>query len=165
MHKISTALAGCALLVAAPVTAAATLHFELFGLPTNNDGVFDVDDSSPPSSIVPGQSFGLIAYYPGDSFGHGIFFYSSALFGGFSVQHVFGYNGAQLYSGDEAHPQFRLGTFNLTVGAPFSGTQQLIITRNIDAVPEPTTWAMMITGFGMAGTAARRRQSLRTVRL
>ena len=25
------------------------------------------------------------------------------------------------------------------------------------AVPEPATWAMMITGFGLAGTALRRR--------
>jgi hypothetical protein len=28
------------------------------------------------------------------------------------------------------------------------------------AVPEPATWAMMITGFGLAGTAIRRRRSL-----
>ena len=28
------------------------------------------------------------------------------------------------------------------------------------AVPEPATWAMMITGFGMAGTAIRRRRSI-----
>ncbi|WP_293403470.1 PEPxxWA-CTERM sorting domain-containing protein [Phenylobacterium sp.] len=28
------------------------------------------------------------------------------------------------------------------------------------AVPEPATWAMMITGFGLAGTALRRRRSL-----
>jgi hypothetical protein len=28
------------------------------------------------------------------------------------------------------------------------------------AVPEPATWAMMIAGFGMAGTAIRRRQKL-----
>jgi len=28
------------------------------------------------------------------------------------------------------------------------------------AVPEPATWAMMITGFGLAGTALRRRRSI-----
>ena len=28
-----------------------------------------------------------------------------------------------------------------------------------DAVPEPATWAMLIAGFGLVGTAARRRQS------
>ncbi len=30
----------------------------------------------------------------------------------------------------------------------------------ISAVPEPATWAMMITGFGLAGTAIRRRRSI-----
>lgn len=32
------------------------------------------------------------------------------------------------------------------------------------AIPEPTTWAMMIGGFGMAGGALRRRQARTTVR-
>jgi hypothetical protein len=31
------------------------------------------------------------------------------------------------------------------------------ISNNISAVPEPATWAMMISGFGMAGAALRRR--------
>lgn len=31
------------------------------------------------------------------------------------------------------------------------------------AVPEPTTWALMITGFGLAGVALRRRRSLGAV--
>jgi hypothetical protein len=37
------------------------------------------------------------------------------------------------------------------------GVDNLIITDNINAVPEPATWAMMISGFGMLGAAARRR--------
>lgn len=36
-------------------------------------------------------------------------------------------------------------------------------TIDISAVPEPATWAMMIVGFGMAGTAIRRRRTLRAV--
>ena len=28
----------------------------------------------------------------------------------------------------------------------------------MNAVPEPTTWALMITGFGLAGAALRRRK-------
>lgn len=34
------------------------------------------------------------------------------------------------------------------------------ITSVPGAVPEPATWAMMITGFGLAGTAIRRRRSI-----
>ncbi len=33
---------------------------------------------------------------------------------------------------------------------------------NISAVPEAATWAMMLTGFGVIGFAARRRQSVKT---
>ena len=29
----------------------------------------------------------------------------------------------------------------------------------VSAVPEPATWAMMITGFGLAGVAIRRRRT------
>ena len=30
----------------------------------------------------------------------------------------------------------------------------------VSGVPEPTTWAMLIVGFGMAGVASRRRRAL-----
>lgn len=32
-------------------------------------------------------------------------------------------------------------------------------TTNTPGVPEPTTWAMMLTGFGLLGGALRRRRS------
>jgi hypothetical protein len=32
------------------------------------------------------------------------------------------------------------------------------LTANIAAVPEPATWGLMLVGFGMVGTAARRRR-------
>lgn len=35
---------------------------------------------------------------------------------------------------------------------------QSLFNWSIDAVPEPASWAMLITGFGMAGLAARRRR-------
>ncbi len=34
---------------------------------------------------------------------------------------------------------------------------QVVLRENAGAVPEPATWAMLITGFGLVGTAARRR--------
>jgi hypothetical protein len=36
------------------------------------------------------------------------------------------------------------------------------MTVSISAVPEPATWAMMLSGFGMIGFAARRRQRVKT---
>ena len=37
-----------------------------------------------------------------------------------------------------------------------------ILDDNVTAVPEPTTWAMMIVGFcGLGGLAYRRRDDLR----
>lgn len=45
-------------------------------------------------------------------------------------------------------------TFNASSNVVFSG--QLIDTAN--AVPEPASWAMMITGFGAIGFAMRRRR-------
>jgi hypothetical protein len=41
----------------------------------------------------------------------------------------------------------------------YSATNQSQIFRNTGGVPEPTTWAMMICGFGVIGAAARHRRS------
>jgi hypothetical protein len=38
---------------------------------------------------------------------------------------------------------------------------QLTLTADAGAVPEPTTWAMMVLGFGTIGGAMRRRQTMR----
>lgn len=37
------------------------------------------------------------------------------------------------------------------------------VTLEVAAVPEPTTWALMILGFGSAGAMLRRRRALRTI--
>jgi len=34
--------------------------------------------------------------------------------------------------------------------------------RNVSAVPEPASWALMLVGFGVAGAALRRRHNVRT---
>ena len=53
-------------------------------------------------------------------------------------------------------------TFN--VGPGLSGFGRFgtfigVIGINVNAVPEPATWAMMIAGFGFVGAAARRRRT------
>lgn len=49
---------------------------------------------------------------------------------------------------------------NQTAGQPgsFAQVKQLSFV-GVSAVPEPATWAMMITGFGLAGAALRRRRT------
>jgi hypothetical protein len=42
------------------------------------------------------------------------------------------------------------------VGVP----QDIVAGGNNGAVPEPSTWAMLIVGFGMAGTMIRRRRNM-----
>lgn len=46
------------------------------------------------------------------------------------------------------------GVVNISDFAPDNGT--------IQAVPEPASWAMMVAGFGLVGTAARRRSAALT---
>ena len=56
------------------------------------------------------------------------------------------------------------GTGFLQAVAGNEDASQLVITTftDIPAVPEPTTWAMMILGFGLAGTSLRIRTQVRT---
>lgn len=48
------------------------------------------------------------------------------------------------------------------VSNPDDNHDDFIIRASITAVPEPATWAMLITGFGLVGMAARRRGIVRT---
>jgi hypothetical protein len=47
-------------------------------------------------------------------------------------------------------------------GLPGGGDYFAIDNLSVDAVPEPASWAMMIVGFGLAGTAMRRRRTVVT---
>jgi hypothetical protein len=44
---------------------------------------------------------------------------------------------------------------------PFSATNAVVSPDAVAAVPEPTTWAMVLLGFGAVGCALRRRRSER----
>ena len=49
---------------------------------------------------------------------------------------------------------YGVSKYGLNVGKGFAGS----ITYTAAAVPEPTSWALMITGFGLAGATLRRRR-------
>ncbi|GAA0751045.1 MULTISPECIES: PEPxxWA-CTERM sorting domain-containing protein [Sphingomonas] len=67
--------------------------------------------------------------------------------------------GLSLYTGTEAAPTFKLGTFTLTPNTPGPA-----YSLTISAVPEPASWAMLLAGFGALGTMVRRRRDV-TVRV
>ena len=50
------------------------------------------------------------------------------------------------------------GTNDQKIGSLFSDDIPYSHETSVSAVPEPATWAMMITGFGLAGAAIRRRR-------
>jgi hypothetical protein len=91
-------------------------------------------------------------------------FYTDADGGGF--WNVFtAYFSKQVFGGTTAAPTFYNGVYDLSDfgGGPTVGT--LTITNAVDApggVPEPASWALMLTGFGAAGVAMRRRAKLVT---
>ena len=62
-------------------------------------------------------------------------------------------SGEPLFTGSVDEPVFRLGIFVMTkaFGPPGDG----ILTIS-NAVPEPASWALMITGFGVVGATMRR---------
>jgi hypothetical protein len=56
------------------------------------------------------------------------------------------------------------GSYYLQIAGSDVAVNNELVTGGItlSAVPEPATWAMMITGFGLLGLAARRRRELAT---
>lgn len=48
------------------------------------------------------------------------------------------------------------------IGTPFSGAPPFALLDNVEmnAVPEPATWALLVAGFGAVGLVARRRRML-----
>ena len=54
-----------------------------------------------------------------------------------------------------------LGTLNFAPGAPPLSSLTLNGTINAPAIPEPSAWALLVLGFGLAGSALRRSGRLR----
>lgn len=150
----------CAAALAATAPAqAAPYNFAITGSQTIN---FVLESSPTPSSFDNGNFFridGVNGTIDGTAatfnlgFGSATYFFNFGLFGSTAGTGILS-NGPSLYTGAEDSPTFKLGTFAL---APdYSVT--------ISAVPEPTGWALMLTGFGALGLMARRRRDT-TVRV
>lgn len=148
---LMTTVATATLLAAAPATAA-TYLFNLSGPQTVSFSL----DSSPTPDVVALGSFFRLDNVSGLVNGSASVF--SLGFGSSTYTSNFGFisptvgnqfiasPGAQLYTGSEAAPTFRTGTFALSDG--------YTITIG-SGVPEPSTWVIMLLGFGLVGGALR----------
>ncbi len=165
--KIAAVVASAALmLMSLPAFAITNFHYVLTGgynaewfidataltdLATLNDGIgyYDVQGTFP----------GHVPSYLAD-----VRFWNSTFgTGGFTlVDHYSGdvvtlnLTGAQLYTGLETSPTLSTGLFAFSDGLT---TYELSVDLcNCDPVPEPSTWAMMLAGFGGIGAALRSRR-------
>ncbi|RSV42013.1 PEP-CTERM sorting domain-containing protein [Sphingomonas sp. ABOLD] len=153
----------CAAAIAATSPAnAAQYRFSITGSQTIK---FVLDASPTPPVVDPGNFF-VLAGVSGTidnvaatfdlGFGSPSYFFN---FGLINTPTGFVSTGLSLYTGTEAAPTFKLGTFTLTPNTPGPA-----YSLTISAVPEPASWAMLLAGFGALGTMVRRRRDV-TVRV
>lgn len=57
--------------------------------------------------------------------------------------------------------QTSIGFRNLDPSSDFNAMIDNVVVEQVGGIPEPTTWAMLITGFSLVGGIARRRVALR----
>jgi hypothetical protein len=157
--KLSLIAAVAAMALSAPAQAT-LLNFTISG---DYRGSFRLDSAPAvlPADVVDGYSFGIadVPFSGSPSGLAGITFFNASATGGILINNGFDYlfdaSDVQLYTGSESAPTFREGSFTLT-GLSTPGS--FVIT--ISAIPEPTSWAMMVGGFGLAGGIVRRRRRL-----
>ncbi len=153
----------CAAAIASTSPAnAAQYRFSITGSQTIK---FVLDASPTPPVVDPGDFF-VLAGVSGTidnvaatfdlGFGSPSYFFN---FGLINTPTGFVSTGLSLYTGSEAAPTFKLGTFTLTPNTPGPA-----YSLTIAAVPEPASWAMLLAGFGALGAMVRRRRGV-TVRV
>jgi hypothetical protein len=134
----------------APIGAAHAVVFTvdetqtpIFGPPVTDTYSFCLPDHPIVNSYVLGDYFQTDGYV----------FFNDANNGGFvNAPTGIYYQGEQLYSGMESSPTFELGTYYL-----YSYNFPIVATVTI-SVPEPSTWVLMVLGFGSVGFAGFRRK-------
>lgn len=174
MYRVVSALGAAMLvgLVASP--ASATIYdFVLTGSQTAS---FEINSSAPTSFVLgsPGPldsgqvhydnvsgTFAGVTQDATVSFGEGLIYAIDISGTGLTTglgPGFFQFGGPQLYTGLTSDPQFVLGPHSL--GGGFSTVHDTLTISEVAAVPEPSTWAMMILGFcGLGFMWYRRKQN------
>lgn len=151
-----------ALFAAATGAQAGTYQFSLTGDYTAS---WQLQSNPIPDDSADGVGFVLwdVDGFPDAALGVAdVFFWEGSFGGGLQIDDYYGGSvlvsteGPQLYTGTNANPVFKLGTFALTEYNG-SGSYTLTVT-DVTAVPEPASIALMLGGLGLVGTAATRRR-------
>ncbi len=165
VKQLLASAAAVAATIAAVPAGAVTYEFKLTGDYTStfyidsNPTVDAADDTGFSVFDVNGSFPGATPDYVSD-----VTFYNTANGGGLQIDDFFGGTslfgaiGPQLFSGTESSPVLTLGTFALT---EFGGNGKYTLNVGISPVtpvPEPTTWAYFLVGFGAVGAATRYRR-------
>jgi hypothetical protein len=125
------------------------------------DATFVLPLNPSPDFIAPGVYFGFFSIpatiegSPSDLFG--LDFYSASDGGGLLDQTFYSLTGAQLYAGPEGSPTFLPGVYGMYNDV--TGNTDIV---TLTAVPELSTWAMILAGFAGLGFA-RLRANFRSV--
>ena len=151
MNKLIAMLMAGGMALAAPAQAnAAVFLFELTGTDT---ATFTLDDTGADAFDASRIDFlDRDLQVNGAAVTGSVLFYIDSQDGGFDLLLPGGdltLFGPQLFSGPTSAPNFLAGTFAL------DGGSQISISQVSAAVPEPSTWALMLLGFGAVGASMR----------
>ncbi|SHK60939.1 PEP-CTERM protein-sorting domain-containing protein [Bradyrhizobium lablabi] len=161
--KIKVLLAGAALATATLMTSVAQAEILNFTIDWGGVGgtveTFNLNTSAGVVDAAGTPPYVLFSITNDNLGNNGIFFGDSSVSGWFGTGPVVGGIVSQTHS-DYANPAFYTGSglsINAYAGETLTAYSGSIVT--ISAVPEPSTWAMMILGFAGLGFMAYRRKS------
>ena len=153
------ALIGLLFVGASCVSSQASAALVLFTLTGDVTASFTLDQSPTPTSVYPNNFLINNVAATLDTVGLDFSRDGFEIDSQFTIITLLG--SRPLFSGTYAAPTFNLGTYSFadTVafgdGTRFTGNSNLSITSVNGAVPEPSTWMMMVAGFGLLGGAVR----------
>lgn len=157
--KILACLAAAVFLSFGTVSAKAEIYTFSVNLNGGPDFNFNLNSSPTPDYVNLGGSFGMFDVMTSIGTVSEIYFYAPAIDNGFSalIDGIPLLDSSTLlpfYSGSENAPTFLPGTYTLL---NFFGTAEIGSLTIASAVPELSTWAMMILGFAVMAWFGSRR--------